>query len=176
MVFCNVYRANVEAEWKELWDYLVGVQNSFSLPWCFGGDFNMVLDPSEKKGESCNMVSIRNFNSFVLQSKVVDIPLSGITFTWSNNREKALWARLDRFLISSEILLWFLSLSQNSLPRSLSDHNAIVIGERKKDWGLSPFRFCNGWLKEKVLMHEALEGWKVCKVSGSTSVALAAKI
>ncbi|KAK3198650.1 hypothetical protein Dsin_022065 [Dipteronia sinensis] len=141
-----------------------------------GGDFNAVLDPAERKGEGCNMGSIRNFNYFVSNSEVVDIPLSRASFTWSNNREKASWARLDRFLIAPEILLWFPSLFQRVLPRSLSDHNAIVIGERKEDWGPSPFRFYNDWLEEKALMQEAIEGWKGCKVKGSKGVVLSAKI
>ncbi|KAK2650617.1 hypothetical protein Ddye_018106 [Dipteronia dyeriana] len=176
LVLCNVYAANSETERKELWEYILNVQSSSSFPWCIGGDFNTILDPSERIGAGCDMSSIQNFNSFVLRAKVVDLPLQYISFTWSNNRDKASWARLDRFLISTEILTWFPDMVQVGISRSLSDHSAIMIGEKVEDWGPTPFRFFNDWLEEKDLMKVAVKGWKGCKVSGTKSVSLAAKL
>ncbi|KAK3221844.1 hypothetical protein Dsin_008869 [Dipteronia sinensis] len=54
-------------------------------------------------------------------------------------RENASWARLDRFLISPEVLLWFPKMIQSGLPRSISDYNMIMLGERREDW--VPIRF-----------------------------------
>ncbi|KAK2659183.1 hypothetical protein Ddye_005716 [Dipteronia dyeriana] len=166
VIFCNVYASNVEIERKDLWDYLVNVQNSLPLPWCIGKDFNSVLNVSERKGDGCYMGSILNFNAFVLKARVVDILLEGGSFTWSNNRERASWARLDCFLLSPEFLSWYPSLLQRSFPRSLLDHNVICIGERQEDWGPKPFCFFNGWLEDKALMNEAIEGWKDCFKGG----------
>ncbi|KAK3200773.1 hypothetical protein Dsin_024188 [Dipteronia sinensis] len=47
------------------------------MPWCIGGDFNTVLHPSERKGGICNMSSVNSLNAFVLQARVVDLPLTG---------------------------------------------------------------------------------------------------
>ncbi|KAK3221372.1 hypothetical protein Dsin_008397 [Dipteronia sinensis] len=105
-----------------------------------------------------------------------DLPLIGSPFTWSNNRDVESWARLDRFLISPEFLAWFPLLCQKGLSRSLSDHNAILLGEKLVDWGPTPFCFANVWLEEKEMMKVAVEGWKGCKVGGSKSVSLATKI
>ncbi|KAK0607568.1 hypothetical protein LWI29_016836 [Acer saccharum] len=176
VTFCNVYAANIEGERKELWKYVVEVQNSFPIPWCIGGDFNTVLSPDERRGRGCDMVSIRNFNDFVLRAKVMDLPLDGMPFTWTNSRVSAAWARLDRFLVSPEFLLWFPHLVQRGLPRSVSDHNAIILGEKVVDWGPKPFRFFNGWLEDKRVMSEAIKGWKNCKVEGSKGFTLAAKV
>lgn len=175
IAFCNVYAANVESERQEMWKYLVDAQNCLPIPWCFGGDFNTVLDPSERKGKGCVSGSIRNFNEFVLEAKVVDLPMVGMPFTWTNNRESAAWARLDRFLISPEILLWFPHLVQRGALRSLSDHNAVMLGEKLVDWGPKPFRFFNGWMEDKGLMSEAIKGWKGSVVEGSYGFSLAAK-
>ena len=143
MVFCNVYAANTEKKRKELWDFILQAQSLLPFPWCIGGDFNTVLNPSERRGSACNMGSIRNFNTFIFQARVVDLPLRGASFTWSNNREEASWARLDRFLLSSDFFAWFPNLLQTAFPRNMSDHNAISLGEQKEDWGPSPFRFYN---------------------------------
>ncbi|KAK3206427.1 hypothetical protein Dsin_020473 [Dipteronia sinensis] len=86
---------------------------------------------------SCNLGSMRSFNSFMLQGNVVDIPLQGIKYTWSNNRDREAWARLDRFLLSPIILLRFPNLVQKGLPQCLSDHNPILIGDLV--WGSKGF-------------------------------------
>ncbi|KAK3187757.1 hypothetical protein Dsin_027318 [Dipteronia sinensis] len=94
------------------------------------------------------------------QARVVDLPIHGITFTLSNNREGASCARLDRFLVSPEILSWFPKLKQKGLPRSVSDHNSITLGEPKEDWGPCPFRVYNNWIEDGNLMKQAMKCWK----------------
>ncbi|KAK3193601.1 hypothetical protein Dsin_024911 [Dipteronia sinensis] len=98
---------------------------------------------------------MNSLNSFILHAKVIDILLNDISFTWSNNREHASWASLDRFLISSWILSWFPKISQSGLPRSVSDHSAIFIGEPREDWGPSPSHFYNDWMEDDLLMNNA---------------------
>ncbi|KAK3217877.1 hypothetical protein Dsin_011847 [Dipteronia sinensis] len=141
-----------------------------------GGDFNTVLDPSERKSGPCNMGSIRKFSKFLHQARLIDIPLHGMTFTWTNFRDQASWARLDRFVISPSMLNWFRRLIQRGLAGCLSDHNAILIGEPVEDWGPCPFRLYNGWLEDKDLMKEAVLGWNSGNQGGSKSKILSAKL
>ncbi|KAK3228408.1 hypothetical protein Dsin_000289 [Dipteronia sinensis] len=84
--------------------------------------------------------------------------------------------RLDRFLISPWILSWFPKLAQNGLPRIVSDHNAITLGEPRDDRAPSPFHFYNNWLEDDELMKLASEGWKNCKVSGLQGFVLSSKL
>lgn len=51
-VLCNVYTPNLEKERRELWGFILNVQQSFLMPWCIGGDFNMVFNEFERKGGS----------------------------------------------------------------------------------------------------------------------------
>ncbi|KAK3193093.1 hypothetical protein Dsin_024403 [Dipteronia sinensis] len=86
------------------------------------------LSGDEKKGFiglhiECSIVL------FSVVANIVDMPLHGMRFTWSNNMVVEAWARLDPFLISLTILMWFPNLRQSGLPRSLSDHNLVMIGE-----------------------------------------------
>ena len=89
MGVCNVYASCVEAERKLLWDEIVNAMSSFSIPWILGGDFNSVLDESERKGVCDCRGSIRSFRDFLSRALVVDLPLHGLTFTWTNSREEA---------------------------------------------------------------------------------------
>ncbi|KAK2660665.1 hypothetical protein Ddye_007198 [Dipteronia dyeriana] len=92
---------------KDLWDFILFLQHIFTAPWCVGGNFNMVLSLSERIGVSVNLGSIRSFKSFIVQANIIDIPLHGMSYTLSNNRERETWARLDSFLLSPIILLWY---------------------------------------------------------------------
>ncbi|KAK2635501.1 hypothetical protein Ddye_030293 [Dipteronia dyeriana] len=87
VVFCNVYAANVENDRIELWKFILNAQVSLPGSWMIRGDFNIVLFPSEMRGGIGNMRFMMNFQMFSDLVKVVDIPLQGLVFTWSNNME-----------------------------------------------------------------------------------------
>jgi len=42
---------------------------------------------------------MEEFSEFIFVERLVDIPLQGGQFTWSNN---LVWSKIDRFLLSSE--------------------------------------------------------------------------
>ncbi|KAK3199679.1 hypothetical protein Dsin_023094 [Dipteronia sinensis] len=98
-----------------------------------------------------------------------------MSYTWSNNREEEAWARLDRFLLSPTILLWFPNLFQPGMPRSLSDHNPVLIGVSPVSGGPFPFRFLNWWLEEKDMTDDAIKGWTNCVMSGTKGCVLFSK-
>ncbi|KAE8686756.1 UDP-glucose:glycoprotein glucosyltransferase [Hibiscus syriacus] len=51
----------------------------------------------EKLGKTQNWHTIDLFRSFVQQAELIDLPLSGGTYTWYINRVYPTWVRLDRF-------------------------------------------------------------------------------
>lgn len=65
---------------------------------CLGGDFNVVLFLYERLG--CNAISpnMRRFSNFISDLELVDLPLSGSSFTWFGNQEDRCMSRIDRFL------------------------------------------------------------------------------
>ncbi|KAK2651093.1 hypothetical protein Ddye_018582 [Dipteronia dyeriana] len=162
VVMCNVCTTGMESERKILWDFIVNNQVFFQYLWVLGGDFNDVLLQSKRIGEGCCQSSIRNFNAFIREAKVVDIPLLGMSFTWSNFKEKAKWARLDRFLLSLEFLLWFPNLLQKGFRRSVSDHNAIDIVFWREFEGIETEVVNDGWSKNlrAAWLFTVLELWK----------------
>ncbi|KAK0599556.1 hypothetical protein LWI29_006326 [Acer saccharum] len=176
VVLCNVYAPVVEKDRRDIWGFILQVQQSLSIPWCIGGDFNTVLNEAERKGGEFNKWSAAAFNNFMLQAKVIDIPLRGGDFTWSNNRVGGSWTRLDRFLVSPIILSWFSNFEQIRLPRLISDHHAIGLGAVRAYWGPRPFRFSNCWLEEKSLMEDINKEWVENKIIGSSSSILLFKL
>jgi endonuclease/exonuclease/phosphatase family metal-dependent hydrolase len=67
------------------------------------------------------------FSYFIFYQSLMDLPVVGGTFTWSNNQEYPYWSRIDRFLVSSEWEAQFLGVSQRRLPRLFSDHLSILL-------------------------------------------------
>ncbi|KAK2634788.1 hypothetical protein Ddye_029580 [Dipteronia dyeriana] len=104
VIFCNIYASNLESEKCELWGFILNVQQFFSFMWCIRGDINTILNMSQRHGGVFNRWSAHAFQDFLFQARVVDILIRGVDFTWSNNREKGSWARLDRFLLSPILL------------------------------------------------------------------------
>ncbi|KAK2654787.1 hypothetical protein Ddye_014643 [Dipteronia dyeriana] len=176
LVFCNVYAPDIERDRVDLWELILRAQVSFLMPWCIEGDFNTVLRTEERKCGRINLSSIDSSNAFILRAKVINILMKGISFMWFNNREHASWAHLDRFLISPWILSWLLKISQSGLPRSILDHNAILLGEPREDWGPSPIRFYNDWMEEDGLINQAKAGWINCKVTGTVGFVLSLEL
>jgi hypothetical protein len=60
-----------------LWDELVGLMSWWEMPWCFGGDFNVVRYPSEKSGASRYSPAMADFSAFIFEQGLLDIPLVG---------------------------------------------------------------------------------------------------
>ena len=65
-----------------------------------GGDFNVVRFPFKRLGSNSFTTAMREFSNFISEQGLIDLPLQGGSFTWSNSREVASKARLDRFLFS----------------------------------------------------------------------------
>ncbi|CAM8902480.1 unnamed protein product [Rhodiola kirilowii] len=101
MNYINVYAPSAEKEKLQLWEELLEVRNSNEGGWIIGGDFNAVLHKEERRGSAFNDKEADQFFKFIQAMGVMNLPLIGRKFTWSN---KSGASRLDRFLISSEVV------------------------------------------------------------------------
>ncbi|CAN1135893.1 hypothetical protein LINPERHAP2_LOCUS9138, partial [Linum perenne] len=95
------------------------------------GDFNCVLNRSEKEGDlSPNPKAIADFHAFILDLQLIDVGFSGPTFTWSNKQhisQKVISSRLDRFLISSQWLDAWPEMAVTHITTSSPDHLATHL-------------------------------------------------
>ncbi|KAG6666274.1 hypothetical protein CIPAW_01G019700 [Carya illinoinensis] len=95
--FAGVYGPKVYSNRKFLWDELTGLCSWWAGPRCIGWDFNITQFPSERLGDSSFGSPMTDFSFLIFELDLVDIPLDGGDFTWSNGRA---WSRLDRFIVS----------------------------------------------------------------------------
>ncbi|KAE8704873.1 hypothetical protein F3Y22_tig00110435pilonHSYRG00103 [Hibiscus syriacus] len=147
--FINVYGPSVEADKEPFFRDLFSFLEQVDCPVCLGGDFNAFLTQEEKRGGDVNLMSMNIFRDFVSKANLIDLPLLGGQFTWCNNREVPTFERLDRFLVDHSFFSQFPKINQNLQPRSISDHNIILLENRECNWGPKPFRLFNYMLVEE---------------------------
>jgi len=97
---------------------------------------------------------MHRFSAFISKQSLVDLPVVGGNFTWSNSREVASRSRLDRFLLSADWEENFLSVYQRPLSRLLSDHFPILLEGGNLHRGKKHFRFENIWLKDEGFLEK----------------------
>ncbi|GMI90536.1 hypothetical protein HRI_002722900 [Hibiscus trionum] len=144
----NIYGPSIDNEKEDFFKELLEIINAHNAIWCLGGDFNAITSRDDKLGFSWNFQMMEVFRSFIQDACLIDLPLHGGAFTWSNNRDPPTHVRLDRFLIDNDFLLMFPNANQCLLPKAISDHNAIVLEHKVPNWGKKPFRFYNYLLLE----------------------------
>ncbi|GLT67787.1 hypothetical protein SLA2020_400710 [Shorea laevis] len=84
---------------------MCSIGNLYDGPWLCIGDFNMIMNQSDKKGGRPFACSSNDpFQSFVHSQGLVDLGFSGNSYTWSNNRDSIhlIQERLDRGLASAQ--------------------------------------------------------------------------
>ncbi|GKA34009.1 RNA-directed DNA polymerase, eukaryota [Tanacetum coccineum] len=141
-----VYAPQQPGSKRALWDFLSNLVRRWNGEAIIMGDFNDVRTMDERLGSSFNVSSARCFDRFIVSSGLVDVKLEGYSFTWSHPSASKM-SKLDRFLVTEGIISLYPSISALCLDRHLSDHRPILLREVLSDFGPTPFRFYQSWLR-----------------------------
>ncbi len=60
-----------------MWDELAGISSWWEVPWCIGGDLNVVRFPSEKARGQNFTQAMADFSEFISSCGLVDPPRKG---------------------------------------------------------------------------------------------------
>lgn len=116
------------------------------------------------------------FGEFINRWNLIDPPLKGTKFTWSNFRENLTLSRLDRLLFCNEWEDLFPGRAQIALARAIFDYTPIVL---EYEWGFggsSPFKFENVWFLEPDFMELVKYVWFHASFQGNASHIFALKL
>ncbi|GFZ18132.1 hypothetical protein Acr_26g0014010 [Actinidia rufa] len=171
--FAGVYGPQNKGDRIGLWEELAGARAAWGTMWVCGGDFNVVRFPHERAGGNLFSKAMRDFSDYITEEELIDLPLEGDYFTWSNGIAQS---RLDRFLISSEWEGEHMDVRQFCLPRVVSDHKPVFLSGGGMSRGPASFRFENMWLKVEGFRDLVKKWWEGYEVHGSPSYRLARKL
>ncbi|KAK2392457.1 hypothetical protein QL285_065815 [Trifolium repens] len=143
----NVYAPCEGGAKQRLWDSLSArLQVLRGMRVCVCGDFNAVRSIAERRSTSNGQrpSDHLDFNRFIDDNCLVDLPLCGRKFTWYRGDGLAMNC-LDRFLLSEEWCLSWPNCMQLAQLRGLSDHCALVLASDEANWGPRPLRMLKCW-------------------------------
>jgi hypothetical protein len=70
--------------------------------WMVLGDFNLIASAAKKSNANINIRLLGEFRGLIQDLELVDYPILGRRFTWSNERGNATHTRIDRLMVSKE--------------------------------------------------------------------------
>lgn len=127
----------------QLWKDLDEAKHFGGENWIVGGDFNMVLKREERSGNILSSTIADGFSDAIDGLGLMDMPLTGGRWTWSNQRASPYWSRIDRFLIYTRFIPLLNEVIQNLLQRPISAHFPLCLVDDGIQWGPIPFRLDN---------------------------------
>jgi hypothetical protein len=90
--------------------------------WLIIGDFNLIRRPENRNVAGGDINLMLKFNEAISALDLLEIPLHGLSFTWSNRQREPLQQRLDWFFISQEWSVFYPDTHAKTLPRDFLDH------------------------------------------------------
>ncbi|GKV15349.1 hypothetical protein SLEP1_g26146 [Rubroshorea leprosula] len=165
-IFSGVYgRPQFELRSK-LWQELRTLSPYFKGPWVIAGDFNEVVDQSEKFGGApINQHRVQAFTSCMNDCQMLDLGFTGGRFTWANMQSDGhiIRERLDRVWGNADWKLYFPEASVFHLPRVHSDHNPLLLDLEpfKPSFGKRPFRLEKFWMDHPEFQNLVQDCWGI---------------
>ncbi|XP_021828885.1 uncharacterized protein LOC110769256, partial [Prunus avium] len=159
-IFTAVYAKPCGFKRDKLWEYLSFVEGCHNLPWLLAGDFNDMLNKSDKLG-GAPIRRLRGFKPWFDQHAMCDLGFSGPKYTWTN---KKVLERIDRAVCNTQWRSLFADAHVIHLPRTKSDHSPLKICFKSKFSSSPlnrPFRFEAMWLKHENFPEFIAQNWEL---------------
>jgi hypothetical protein len=115
---------------REGWSLLGHLHNLSQLPWLCIGDFNEILDQSEKVGGAPRPTrQMEDFRAVLDECHLCDLGFTGSQFTWCNYREDSFFTKeiLDRALATPSWCDKFQDVDVFTLDTQNFDHCPLLL-------------------------------------------------
>jgi ribonuclease HI len=168
LAFSAVYASTNYLTRRKLWSSLNLLQTQHSLPWCFLGDFNVILGAHEHRGRSSPArLPIEDFQEWTNSFNLIHLPTRGAEFTWSNGRGgiRHTERRLDRVICNQAWLDTCCVSSVTSLIKLRSDHFPLLFDFKLTTTKhASQFKFLRMWSLHPDCWNVISECWNTVVV------------
>lgn len=160
-VFVGVYGPNLRLEVSDFLQELDDIKALWDLPWCIGGDINLIKFSWERRGGggSGRDAGMAKFEAFIDRWGLFDGPLKRAKNTWSSFQQNVSLSRIDRFLYCGAWEDLFPNRSQSVLARTTSNHSPICLGVCRSFGGPDPFKFEEWWFLELDFFYVVSNEW-----------------
>ncbi|XP_074305538.1 uncharacterized protein LOC141640755 [Silene latifolia] len=156
-----VYAFNGQHEREPLWDNLRKNANLVTGPWPIAGDFNCVLNVSERVGGNTPAGEMEHFRRCVADCGVMDVAAVGALYTWNNKQkpEERIYSRIDRFLFNHDWCDSFTDIYAHFMPEGLMDHTPCLLKSTNQSQAKRSFKYYNMWGGSAKFIPLVRENW-----------------
>ena len=155
------------------WLYSLNIEDD--ALWLLVGDFNFYRYSDSRNRPGANLSDIAMFNDLISFQSLVELPIKGRAYTWSNMQSDPLLEQLDWFFTSPNWTLKFPNTLVHPLARPTSDHVPCVLSIGMAIPKSCIFRFKNYWIKMPGFMDIVKSIWDI-HCPGDSAKALSSKL
>jgi hypothetical protein len=151
--------------------WLFSINIPITEDWILAGDFNYIRAPDNRNRPGGNSADMLTFNDFIRTQSLVEIPIKGRSYTWSNMQDNPLLEQLDWFLSSVHWTSSYPNTVVLPLGKPVSDHVPCVISIESTIPKSNIFRFENFWIHHSGFHATVQNSWlKPCHAPNSAAV------
>ena len=121
------------------WLYDMNIQTNDDC--LFLGDFNYIRGPENRNKPGGGPNDMCTFNDIIRKHNLIELPLKGRLYTWSNMQQDPLLEQLDWFFTSLHWTLAYPNTLVKPLCKLVSDHTPCVVSIETKIPHAKLFRF-----------------------------------
>lgn len=97
------------------------------VDWLVVGDLNLYRNPEDRNRPGADLGNMLLFNEAISDLGLVELPLKGQRFTWTNKQLPPLLEMLDSFFTSANWTLSYPGTSVSTLTMETSDHVPCLV-------------------------------------------------
>jgi hypothetical protein len=126
-ILTNVYGPTQTERKTDFIEWFTNIDMPGNMDWLILGDFNFIRKPSDRNKPGGDINGMLLFNEAISNLGLVELPLKGRKYTWSNMQQAPLLERLDWFFTSSSWTSTYPSTLVFPLVKPTSDQVPCVI-------------------------------------------------
>lgn len=157
----NVYGPCTTEGKRDFLAWLKQVQMPNDIDWLLVGDFNLIRSPNDRNKPGGNGAEMLLFNEAISALGLVDLPLQGRRYTWSNKQHPPLLEKLDWLFTSSSWTLTYPNTSVWSMSMDSFDHVPCIVKIGTDIPSSRVFRFENYWMEHPHFLAVVQHGWNL---------------
>ena len=160
-ILSNIYGPCDPQDKMEFIHWFLNIHMPDDVDWILMGDFNLMRAPSDRNRPGGDVNDMLMFNEAISNQGLVELPLHGRKFSWSNMQHDPLLVKLDWFFTSASWMTSFPNTIVLPLAKPISDHLPCVIKVGTSIPKARVFRFENYWLHHSDFKQVVASAWSI---------------
>ena len=158
-----VYGEPIKGRRSDVWERITRIGTLRTGPWVMTGDFNELIDPSEKLGGAeRGEEEGKDFRQMLRACGLWNIQNIGYQFSWAGTRNnETVQCRLDRTVANQEWSDMFPQALATYLQKVCSDHSPVLTTLVECLWKKrANFKYDQRWIKREGFFDTINHSWK----------------